>query len=119
MEDMQDRHDRASARPASRCTKILLAAGVRDIVGCDRKGVVSTRAPDLIASQAVVSPSTPTRAASRGSRTRRSRGADVFIGVSVPGACRARPSRTMAKDAIVFAMANPTPRSMPEEIDGP
>ena len=45
-------------------------------------------------------------------------GADVFIGLSAPGAVSAAAVRTMAKDAIVFAMANPTPEVAPEEIEG-
>ena len=45
-------------------------------------------------------------------------GADVFIGLSSPGAVSADAIRTMAPDAIVFAMANPTPEVLPEEIEG-
>ncbi len=43
-------------------------------------------------------------------------GADVVVGVSAPGAFTAAGVRTMAKDAIVFAMANPTPEVQPEEV---
>jgi malate dehydrogenase (oxaloacetate-decarboxylating) len=45
-------------------------------------------------------------------------GADVFIGLSAPGAVTAEGIRRMAPDAIVFAMANPTPEVSPEEIEG-
>jgi malate dehydrogenase (oxaloacetate-decarboxylating) len=45
-------------------------------------------------------------------------GADVFIGLSAPGAVTPAGIRSMAKDAIVFAMANPTPEVMPEDIEG-
>ena len=45
-------------------------------------------------------------------------GADVYIGVSVPGAVSADAIRTMAPDAIVFALANPNPEVLPEEIEG-
>ena len=45
-------------------------------------------------------------------------GADVFLGLSAPGAVRADAIRTMAPDAIVFALANPTPEVLPEEIEG-
>jgi malate dehydrogenase (oxaloacetate-decarboxylating) len=44
-------------------------------------------------------------------------GADVFIGLSGPGAVSAEAVRTMAPDSIVFAMANPTPEVQPEDID--
>ncbi|HEV8154396.1 MAG TPA: malic enzyme-like NAD(P)-binding protein, partial [Gaiellales bacterium] len=46
------------------------------------------------------------------------RGADVFVGLSGPGAVSADAIRTMAHDAIVFAMANPDPEVSPEEIQG-
>jgi malate dehydrogenase (oxaloacetate-decarboxylating) len=45
-------------------------------------------------------------------------GADVFVGLSGPGVVSAEGVRSMASDAIVFAMANPTPEVMPEEIHG-
>ena len=45
-------------------------------------------------------------------------GADVFIGVSQPGAVTVEGIRSMAEGAIVFAMANPTPEVLPEEIEG-
>ena len=44
-------------------------------------------------------------------------GADVFIGLSVPGVLRAEDVKTMARDPIVFAMANPVPEIMPEEAE--
>jgi malate dehydrogenase (oxaloacetate-decarboxylating) len=45
-------------------------------------------------------------------------GADVYVGLSSPGAVSAEAIRTMAEGAIVFAMANPTPEVLPEEIEG-
>jgi malate dehydrogenase (oxaloacetate-decarboxylating) len=46
------------------------------------------------------------------------KGADVFVGLSGPGIVTAKDIRRMAKDSIVFAMANPTPEVLPEEIHG-
>jgi len=45
------------------------------------------------------------------------KGADVFIGLSQPGVVRSRDIKNMAKDSIVFAMANPVPEIMPEEAE--
>ena len=45
------------------------------------------------------------------------RGADVFIGLSVPGVLTARDVKSMARDRIVFAMANPVPEIQPEEVE--
>ncbi|MEC0245943.1 NAD-dependent malic enzyme [Paenibacillus chitinolyticus] len=98
------------------CTKILLAAGASNIIGVDREGALvrgtkyghdawnwyaentnphgeTGRLADVIA------------------------GADVFIGVSGPGVLQVEDVRNMAKDAIVFAMANPTPEISPEEAE--
>ena len=60
----------------------------------------------------------PTRTVSAGRRTRCSRGADVYIGLSQPGAVSFDGIRSMADDAIVFAMANPTPEVAPDELEG-
>jgi malate dehydrogenase (oxaloacetate-decarboxylating) len=98
-------------------TKILLAAGVRRIVGCDRGGAVHVGRDDLDATKAEYAELTnPDR--ERGSADEVLAGADVFIGLSGPGAVSAEAVGTMAADAVVFAMANPTPEVLPEEIHG-
>jgi malate dehydrogenase (oxaloacetate-decarboxylating) len=97
-------------------TNTLLAAGVRDVVGCDRHGVVHTGRPDLDAVKREYAESTNPRKLT-GTADEALEGADVFIGLSAPGAVSADAVRTMAPGAIVFAMANPTPEVMPEEIE--
>ncbi len=98
-------------------TKMLLAAGVRDIVGCDRHGALySGRPGGLSASKAEYASVTNTRGA-RGSCDAALAGADVFIGLSGPGAISRAGVESMASDPIVFAMANPTPEIAPEEIE--
>jgi malate dehydrogenase (oxaloacetate-decarboxylating) len=98
-------------------TKTLLAAGVRDVIGCDRKGIVhrgrSELSPEKAAYAELTNPCDLT-----GSADRALAGADVLIGVSGPGAVSADAVRSMADGAIVFAMANPTPEVLPEEIEG-
>ncbi len=96
---------------------ILLAAGVTNIVGVDRRGALCAGDPNLTAAKAELAAKTnPDR--ERGSGDDVLAGADVYIGLSAPGAVTARGIARMADDAVVFAMANPTPEVMPEEIEG-
>jgi malate dehydrogenase (oxaloacetate-decarboxylating) len=97
-------------------TKMLLAAGVPDVVGCDREGVVYAERPGLSSVKAEYARMTNPRGL-RGSADDALAGADVFIGLSQPGAVSAAGIRSMADGAIVFAMANPTPEVIPEEIE--
>jgi len=98
-------------------TKILLAAGVRNVIGCDRRGAIHRGIADLDAVKGEYAELTNPEGLS-GSADEVLAGADVFIGLSAPGAVTAEGIRSMAPDAIVFAMANPTPEVLPEEIDG-
>jgi malate dehydrogenase (oxaloacetate-decarboxylating) len=97
------------------CTDILLAQGVGDVVVCDRHGMIHRGRSDLDAERTALADRT-NRENRHGTADEALAGADVFIGVSVPGAVSAKAVRTMALDAIVFAMANPTPEVQPEEI---
>ena len=97
-------------------THILLAAGVRDIVGCDRLGAVHRDRPGLSSVKSDYAAVTNPRDL-RGSADEALAGADVFIGVSQPGAVSVEGVERMADRAIVFAMANPTPEVPPEEIE--
>ena len=98
-------------------TKMLLAAGASDVVGCDVHGVVALDYPGLDDVKREYAKLTNPRAVT-GTANDALEGADVFIGVSAPGAVTADAIRTMAPDAIVFAMANPNPEVLPEEIEG-
>jgi malate dehydrogenase (oxaloacetate-decarboxylating) len=97
-------------------TKMLLAAGVPDVVGCDRVGIVHVGRPGLSPVKAAYAEITNPRGL-RGSADEALVGADAFIGLSQPGAVSAAGIRAMAEGAIVFAMANPTPEVLPEEIE--
>jgi malate dehydrogenase (oxaloacetate-decarboxylating) len=94
---------------------VLLAAGARNVVGCDHDGAVYRGRPGLAAHKAAFAERTNPDG-DCGSADEALAGADVFIGLSVPGAISPEAVRTMASDAIVFAMANPTPEVAPEEI---
>jgi malate dehydrogenase (oxaloacetate-decarboxylating) len=98
-------------------TKILLAAGVRNIIGCDRSGALHVGRAGLddvkLEYAALTNPE-----AVRGSADELLAGADVYVGLSGPGAVSVEAVKTMADDAIVFAMANPTPEVSPEALEG-
>jgi malate dehydrogenase (oxaloacetate-decarboxylating) len=96
-------------------TRTLLAAGVRRIVGCDRDGALYRGREGLSASHAEYAGLTNPDD-ERGAVDDILAGADVFIGVSGPGAVTPAAIGRMAEGAIVFAMANPTPEVLPEEI---
>jgi malate dehydrogenase (oxaloacetate-decarboxylating) len=98
-------------------TKMLLAAGVSDVIGCDRSGAIWSERPGLEGYKLEYARMTNPRAVT-GSPDDALLGADVFIGLSGPGVVSPQGVRSMAKDAIVFAMANPTPEVLPEEIEG-
>jgi len=98
------------------CTKILLASGARDIIMCDREGAIYRgRTAGMNPYKEQIAEETNPNGL-RGDANQMLAGADVFIGVSGPGLIRPAAVATMNRDAIVFAMANPTPEVMPEEI---
>ena len=98
-------------------SKILMNAGVRNIIGVDREGAVYDGRGNLnVAKQWFAENTNPeTR---KGSLGEIMPGSDVFIGVSGPNLINRADVLTMAKDPIVFAMANPDPEIRPEEAEG-
>jgi malate dehydrogenase (oxaloacetate-decarboxylating) len=100
------------------CTKIVMAAGVRNIVGCDQTGAIyEGRGENMNWVKDWYARNT-NREMEKGSIHDIIKGADVFFGLSVPGVIDARDLENMAKDPVVFAMANPIPEIMPEEAAG-
>jgi malate dehydrogenase (oxaloacetate-decarboxylating) len=95
-------------------TKLLLRAGVRDVIVLDRKGTLSKKRSDLTGHKKELAKITNPRGIN-GTLQDALNGADAVLGVSGPGLMNANDVRLMAKKAIVFAMANPTPEIMPEE----
>jgi len=97
-------------------TKILLRAGANRVVGCDEGGVLyrgrSNLTPEKQAYAELTNPENEC-----GSADEALAGADVFIGLSVPGAVTRTGIESMAVDAIVFALANPRPEVELDEIE--
>ena len=93
--------------------KLLLSAGARDIVMCDRSGILHTERPGISGIKAELARLTNPRGL-KGSLAEAMRGADVFIGVSAGGLVTADMIAGMADKPIVFAMANPDPEITPD-----
>ena len=98
-------------------TRTLQAAGVRNVIGCDSQGAVYRGRPGLTGEKALYAEDTNPENF-QGAADEALAGADVYIGLSQPGAVSAAGIALMAPDPIVFAMANPTPEILPEEISG-
>jgi len=96
-------------------TDILLQAGARTIVGCDSRGAVHRDRPGLDEVKAAYAERTNPLAETGGADDLLA-GADVYLGLSRPGAITPQGVERMADDAIVFAMANPTPEISPEQL---
>lgn len=95
--------------------KMLLAAGVKDVIACDENGILYKERGVGIADHKAMLCAITNLGGMRGTLADAIVGADVFIGVSVGGALKPEMVRTMAKDPIVFAMANPVPEITSEE----
>ena len=96
------------------CTRLLMALGLKDVVVCDKIGALVPGLPGMTEAQAELAEVTnPQR--KTGTLADVIRGADVFMGFSAPGCLTGDMVRTMAKDPLVFACANPTPEIFPEE----
>jgi malate dehydrogenase (oxaloacetate-decarboxylating) len=95
------------------CTKMLLHAGVRNVIGVDRMGAINRDVhyenPQWNAYANMTNPENVS-----GNLSDVISGADVFIGVSAPGILRVEDVKKMSNDSIVFAMANPDPEIDPE-----
>jgi malate dehydrogenase (oxaloacetate-decarboxylating) len=97
------------------CTDIMLAHGIGDVIACNRGGALHAGAEGLDPERAALAERTNRRRL-RGTPDEALAGADVLIGLSGPGAVSPAGVRSMAPDAIVFAMANPVPEVHPEEV---
>ena len=95
--------------------KLLLSAGARNITLCDRRGAIyDGRAQGMNPEKEEIARVT-NLSRQAGSLADVLAGADVFIGVSAPGAVTAEMVKTMARDSVIFACANPTPEIFPDE----
>ena len=94
-------------------SKLLLRYGFRHLTLCDKVGMLSRKTPDLNWAQKEMCEVTNLEG-QEGSLADALKGADIFVGVSAPNLVTADMVKSMNKDAILFAMANPVPEIMPD-----
>lgn len=95
-------------------TKLLMSMGLKKVILCDTKGAIYEGRDNLNAEKAEMAMISNLHK-KKGSLQDVMVGADVFIGLSAPGTVTKDMVRSMAKDPMIFAMANPTPEIMPED----
>jgi malate dehydrogenase (oxaloacetate-decarboxylating) len=96
--------------------RLLLSSGAKQIIGCDRRGILyKGRKENMNPIKALIAENTNPEGI-RGPISKALKGADLFIGLSEPGVIQVTDIKKMAKNPIIFAMANPTPEIMPEQI---
>lgn len=96
-------------------TKLLVSAGLKNVILCDRKGAIyEGRTENMNPVKEEIAKLT-NRGMEKGTLAEVIKGADAFIGVSAPNMLTTEIVATMAKDAIIFACANPTPEIFPED----
>ena len=96
-------------------TKLLVSAGLKNVILCDRKGAIYEGRPDNMNPVKEEIAKLTNRGLEKGTLAEVIKGADAFIGVSAPNMLTTEIVATMAKDAIIFACANPTPEIFPED----
>lgn len=94
--------------------KLLMTLGLKDVILCDRTGAIYEGREKLNPSKTEIAKVT-NRGMVKGGLKDAIVGTDIFIGVSAPGVLTEEMIKTMHKDPIVLAMANPTPEIMPDE----
>jgi len=97
------------------CSKIILSAGVVNIIGFDRTGAIYKGRPGGMNFMKEWFAQHTNPEGFQGSVSEALEGADLYLGLSGPGTIEAADLKKMARDPIVFAMANPTPEVMPED----
>ncbi|MFY0542918.1 NAD(P)-dependent malic enzyme [Brevibacillus sp. H7] len=95
--------------------KLLVGMGVKDVIMCDTKGIVYEGRPYGMNPVKEEVAKITNRTKLQGDLADAMKGADVFVGVSVAGAVTVEMVKSMNRDPIIFAMANPIPEIMPEE----
>lgn len=95
--------------------KILMSAGLQNVIMCDTKGTIYERRPEGMNKYKEEIAQKTNRGLLKGTLADALKGADVFVGVSVAGAVTPEMVQSMAKDPIVFAQANPVPEILPED----
>lgn len=94
--------------------KLLIAMGIKDVIMCDRKGIICEKTEGLAPAKTEIASFT-NRSFKTGTLADAMKGADIFIGVSAPNMVTPEMIKSMNKGAIVMPMANPVPEIMPDK----
>lgn len=100
------------------CAKLFMAAGAKNIIGCDRAGAIYKGRKEGMNPMKEWFAQSSNPEGIKGSLKNAMKGADFFLGVSGPGLIDVGDVKNMAKDPIIFALANPDPEIQPEDIEG-
>ncbi len=100
---------------ATAVLKFIISAGAKNTIMCDSKGIIYEGRKEHMNSSKEEMAKIPNKEKVKDTLAEAVTGADVFLGLSAAGVLKPEMVKTMAKDAIVFAMANPTPEIMPDE----
>lgn len=100
------------------CAKLFMAAGAKNIIGCDRAGSIYKGRKEGMNPMKEWFAQSSNPEGIKGSLKYAMKGADFFLGVSGPGLIDVGDVENMASDPIIFALANPDPEIQPEEIEG-
>ena len=100
---------------ATAVLKFIISAGAKNTIMCDSKGIIYEGRKEHMNSSKEEMAKITNKEKVKGTLAEAVTGADVFLGLSAAGVLKPEMVKTMAKDAIVFAMANPTPEIMPDE----
>lgn len=95
--------------------QLMSVMGAKDIVMCDRTGIIYKGRTERMNPEKERIAENTNKTGKRGTLADAVKGADIFVGVSSPGVLTKEMVKTMAKDPIVMAMANPVPEIMPED----
>lgn len=94
-------------------TKLLLSGGIKDIIVCDRTGIIYEGRPEMDFSKVEIS-KLSNKKRLKGNLSDAVKGTDIFIGVSAPDVLNEEMIKSMAEDPIIFALANPEPEIYPQ-----
>lgn len=100
------------------CSKILMSSGVKQIIGCDRNGIIHKGRKENMNYMKDWFAENTNPDNIQGAMADAIKGADLFLGLSGPGLFKKEWIDMMDRDPVLFAMANPTPEIMPEEVKG-
>lgn len=100
------------------CAKMMLQSGIKNVIGCDTTGAIFEGREEGMNEEKISMSKITNPNKEQGKLADILKGADIFLGLSKPGVLTAEMVKTMNKDPIIFALANPNPEISPSEVQG-